>query len=183
MSTPPPGYTPTESLLSGGTAPIIGVMGGGAMKTRRRKTKKQSRKGSRKRMRGGAATEDTNPFILREAAEVGPKVYSPVTVADVAVPGTSEPALDEVAKTEIPFVRNAYIDRQNDTWKRYVQRGSSATPQKAIQITVDKCASYLTLQSDEGQGGFDRLCIIRKQTASNITVFPAVKGDIDSYTK
>jgi len=134
-------------------------------------------------MRGGAPTEDTNPFILREAADLGPKVYSPVTVADIATPGTIEPALDEVTKTEIPVVTNDYIDRQNDVWKRYVQNGSSATSQKAVQITVDKCSSYLTLQSDEGQGGFDRLCIILKQTASKITVFPAVKGDIDSYTK
>ena len=160
------------------------------MKTRRRKGKRQSRTKSRKhsrksykRMRGGAGAQDTNPFVLGEPEDIGPIVYSPVTVADMAMPDTSEPALDEVSKTEIPVVTNDYIDKQNDLWKRYVQNGSSATPQKSVQMTVDKCSSYLTVQSDEGQGGFDRLCIILKQTASKITVFPAVKGDIERYTK
>lgn len=157
------------------------------MKTRRRKGKRQSRTKSRKPykgMRGGAPpTDDANPFVLREPEDIGPVVYSPVTVTDMAIPDMSQPELVELTRSEIPVVTNEYIDKQNDVWKRYVKNGSSATPQKSVQITVDKCSSYLKLQSDEGQGGFDRLCIILKQTTSKITVFPAVNGNLENYTK
>jgi len=38
MNTPPPGYNPSDSMLSGGTTPIVGVQGGGAQqKTKRAK--------------------------------------------------------------------------------------------------------------------------------------------------
>ena len=44
MSTPPPGYNPSESLLQGGNASIHGVMGGGGM--------------------GGGGTSDPNESLL-----------------------------------------------------------------------------------------------------------------------
>lgn len=106
MSGAPPGYNPSDSLLSGGTTPITGVMGGGGasnslltggesvviqgVKGGGKAKRALSYRRKRKVQRGGAEQEELNAAILKAVETLDPKAFEKaIKGADVAIVDTA----------------------------------------------------------------------------------------------
>ena len=78
-------------------------------------------------------------------------------------------------KDKLASMAKRYIDKMEDSWKRYTIRGESNEAPKII--THDKCIAGKPPYDDvKGQPGFDRLCVVLPSTVSKIILFPPVKG-------
>ena len=84
MNTPPPGYNPSDSMLSGGTTPIVGVQGGGAQQ----KTKRAKRSFSTTRKVQNVAKRDLEGGVAQAVTHIRltvNKTLGGVTTTDYAM--------------------------------------------------------------------------------------------------
>jgi hypothetical protein len=179
-------------MLEGGTAPITSVMGGGAQKKHKikralkllrkklskRKKLGQTKRYTRKRLRGGAGH-----YMLREesAFEELPDIDT-LKVRKMAEPAEQDnaPFRDVTRDANNRSATEIYITEYNDNskalWVRY--GGSSAVTALTGQVMIpSNPAKTLT------QTGSDRLCAILPNSTKKIIVFPPISGNIELFKK
>lgn len=193
MSTPPPGFNPSESLLSGGTdQPIVPVMGGGSklkpkpkparVRSKSRSSRSRSRSKSRERHAGGA-----NPFKLVEPAKASDKGtnFDLVSLTFSVMGVHTHPSLEDadIENTEIKITE--YAQKQQTMWRRIPRTGVSTTSPQMITADAINCSSMKQPARDKsylGYGGFDRLCYIAPSEITDVILLPPVKGNIETFT-
>jgi hypothetical protein len=165
MSGPPPGYNAGESMLSGGTEQIVGVMGGG---------KRGATKRNKRRQKGG----ETNPFQLREDPSKQKSGENPIVQKTFSAKLNNAAA---VIKTSLNSnLLAAYVKGQEKLWTR---RGSGAGATQYITMSSAMATKlqYDAKKGNRGQAGFDRHGIILPKSVEHILVVPPVHGNMAVY--
>lgn len=191
MSSPPPGYTGEESMLQGGTAPIVSVMGGGAKTTKGalKKIRKQLSKRDwkklkrtrkyRKKQDGGAL-----PVVLSNPdfsiSELNGAPYN-MNVVTEALPPASSISITNLPEVPAPeqyfFLANTYTKYSKLQWVR--SDGSGAINAKLSTTGVIPTRGNSSFTS----AGSDRLGIILPSSITKICVFPPIQGQMLIFKK
>jgi hypothetical protein len=167
MSTPPPGYNAGDSMLSGGTEPIVPVMGGG---------KRKKVRGSQK---GGV-----NPFVLKPppTAEAQPE-----NIIDHTKKSVTLTFANTTLNTRLNVLQlMSYIKRMEALWQR--RPATENTNVGGTQyITMSAAAAsnpvYDKATGSTGQAGFDRLGVMLPKAIKDIVVVPPIHGNIAVYNQ
>ena len=162
MNTPPPGYNAGESMLSGGTEPIVAVMGGGK--------KKRAQKGG------------INPFILK-APPISQDI--PENIIDHKRKSIELTFVNTKLHSRLNFLQlGVYVKRMEALWQRRVDQGNAGASQY-ITMSAAEAANpiYDRDTGSTGQAGFDRLGIVLSNKITDIVVVPPIHGNIAVYNE
>ena len=188
MNLPPSGHNADVSMLSGGTEPIVGVMGGGTRRNKNKRPNKSRRKSRRKaksnRKRGGG---EYNPFTLTEthqSIEVTTANVKRTTLKGLDVTGIPLITLPDEPLSVLNRGVYEYINSQKKQWKYHSSSGSvlAVSP---VFISSDICSTmkYPSIDGGNGVSGYDRLSIILPKEIQNILIFPPCYGNLITYGK
>jgi hypothetical protein len=197
MSAPPPGYNAGESMLQGGTAEIVPVMGGGrikqAMKNIRKKfSKKAAPKTNRTRKHkqssktleqdGGA-----NHYTLDSVDEYkinNPSSLMKVNILSRGLPSTG-PSIDSI-KTATQHIFD-YLGERGTVWRRGIRTPFLGLSEfKPNLPTMDNIGCSIGIAAAVARivkKAPDRLCCFLPQNTSEIYILPAVNGDINLFLR
>jgi len=177
-------------MLSGGTEPIVGVMGGGTRKNYRRKnsrgkSRNKSRRKNSRRKRSASVGGGRTPFDIHGPLGVIKDIFKFTTqIGNIGDTFPGIPMIEADGTREEKVVNlNTYIVSQKSLWKRHsangIERGS------AITMKPDSCSSvkYDAGSGENGVGGSDRLGLILPKTTSKIILLPPCRGNQFAYTK
>jgi len=197
MSAPPPGYNAGESMLQGGTAEIVPVMGGGrikqAMKNIRKKfSKKAAPKTNRTRKHkqssktleqdGGA-----NHYTLDSVDEYkinNPSSLITVDIVSHGLPSTG-PSIDSM-ETATQHIFD-YLGERGTVWRRGIRTPFLGLSEfKPNLPTMDNIGCSIGIAAAVARivkKAPDRLCCFLPQNTSEIYILPAVNGDINLFLR
>jgi hypothetical protein len=162
MNAPPPGHNEDVSMLSGGTEPIVAVMGGGKKGSTRVKSAKSAKKG-KKRMKGGERVGTIEQVIHKVDLDRN---------AD----------LEKIEDKDAFNLIATYVKNQKQLWIRQASTGNIADVSKIITKGSCGTASYDEVNGDNGQAGSDRLGCILPENIASIIVIPPIYGNFLTYT-
>ena len=191
---PPPGYNAGESMLQGGTTPIVSVMGGGrvmaAMKgLRKKRSRKQRRtratRGTKKARRKRIEQEGGNHYDLEHATNYLHNNSHTLYTADVETKtAPTENPLNESPPGSVPLL-TPYLRDTNRQWVRkistplfgYSELKSNIPTSDNIGLSTGVTQAALKIVKYAP----DRLCRILSKDTSAIVLLPAVRGELQLF--
>ena len=193
MSAPPPGYS-GESMLQGGTTPIVSVMGGGSVtaaikKLRKKKSRKQGYRhptgGTKKARRKRVEQEGGNHFSLVGADEyLQGSAHSMHIARMITDPVPNESYQDG---TQSFTSLTPYLTEQNTKWVRKIDAPTFAYSELKSNIpTIDNIGVTTGLAQAAlkiVKFAPDRLCRILDKDTSAIVLLPAVQGELRMFER
>jgi len=194
MSSPPPGYS-EESMLQGGTAPILSVMGGGrVMAAMKKLRKKRSRKQNRKRATRGTKKARRKPV----EQEGGNNHYSLVAKEQYKENKAHTLHIARISMEPVPIKQYkdgtqsftsliTYLEEKNKQWVRKI---ALLMPNFHGKISNIPTIDNIGVSSGLGQATLkivrytpDRLCRVLHRDTSAIVVLPAVQGELQMFER
>jgi len=184
MSGAPPGYNANESMLEGGTAPIVSVMGGGASQALKnirtklsKKGRKRTTKHTRKRRQAGGLL---GHYVLSSQTAYLGTNNSRLSITVVAqtpeeIKDFDDKKLPAYSSSSLADDIKNYADYSKRLWER--ADGSSAVRALVSNIMPMVAGSAL------GQVGSDRLGILLPNNIAKIFIFPPVRGNVATFKK
>lgn len=192
MNTPPPGYS-GESMLQGGTTPIVPVMGGGrvtmALKQIRKKQSRRAKQNmnkskKNKRVHRTSIEQEggTNHYTLDEGNSVLQSlIYAKMTLH--SVPNTHARQSDTEFAISIP----TYLKKQSKKWIRKI--GAPFIAYSALKSNIptsDNIGCSTGIQQAAGKlvkYAPDRLCCVLPKETATIILLPPIKGDTNIFLR
>jgi hypothetical protein len=169
MNQPPPGHNPDVSMLSGGTEPVVGVMGGGTRTGRAKSPRAKRAKSSRaKRAKKSVMKGGDNVIKIEHLKphKIDLRLNEPIV---------------KVPDADAANIVQNYVTKQTALWKRQAA-GTIVDASKIITNASCAATSYDETKGDKGQSGFDRLGCILPENIEGIIVIPPIHGNYLTYT-
>lgn len=187
MSEPPPGYNAGESMLQGGTAPIIPVMGGGRVKNALKQIrKKHTRKGAGRKenatKRAKQAGGRSSHYELSGTDTYRPNKASgliEVNISSIAVPTTEVTLPDRISINVIPD----YVKLCAKLWMRHINAPFFSYSEFKSHIPTPENIGCNPSSATVVQYAPDRLCCVLSEKIESIVIFPAIEGNINIFKR